>query len=294
MTSDAHKNQKEPVGPSPEDVSVPRLRVLPEVVAKGTAVPTGIAASKDTPAPAGKAGLGAESKPAPAPKGAAVPAPKAADAALKRAYAPKQPTEVAAKTVTASKRNWKSKALVVAVAGVVLLGAGTFFGTTLPDPSKSDQYLALQESKTGADQKVQSLEKNYITLEEIYLKLKGDVEAREAAVLSRDEAAAEKEKEVAVSEAAVKKREEAVTGAESQKAKNTFGDSTRTVGRDIEPGIYVTAADVGSSCYWAILASGTNGSDIVDNDLPRGGRPSVTIIEGQDFKSSRCGSWTKQ
>lgn len=51
---------------------------------------------------------------------------------------------------------------------------------------------------------------------------------------------------------------------------------------------------VGDDCYWAVLASGTNGADIVENGTPGGGFPVVTVKEGQDFESSRCGSWEKQ
>lgn len=200
----------------------------------------------------------------------------------------------AKKPAAGSKRTWKSKTLVGVVAAVVLFGGGIFLGTTLPDPSKNEQYAALQEGKAGVDGKLESLQGDYATLEGIYLKLKDGTEARDDKATARETAVAAAEKKVAEAEAAVKKREEAVTGAEAIKAKNTFGDGTRTVGRDIEPGTYIPTADVGSSCYWGIYATGTNGSDIVDNDLPGGGRPSVTLSEGQDFKSSRCGSWTKQ
>ena len=102
------------------------------------------------------------------------------------------------------------------------------------------------------------------------------------------------EKKLGEAEAAVKKREAAVSGAEAKKAQNTVGDGTWTVGRNIDPGTYVATADVGSTCYWGIYASGSNGADIIQNDLPGGGRPSVTLSAGQDFKTSRCGSWTKQ
>ena len=76
-------------------------------------------------------------------------------------------------------------------------------------------------------------------------------------------------------------REEAVTGAEKTKAANTVGDGTWTVGTDIEPGTYRAAADVGSSCYWGIYATGSNGSNIIDNDLPGGGRPSLPSPAGR-------------
>lgn len=66
-----------------------------------------------------------------------------------------------------------------------------------------------------------------------------------------------------------------------------------TVGRDIEPGTYTTAKEVLGDCYWSITKSGTNGGDIIENDIVNGGRPTVTLSEGQDFTTSRCGGWTK-
>jgi hypothetical protein len=73
----------------------------------------------------------------------------------------------------------------------------------------------------------------------------------------------------------------------------TVDDGTWTVGTDLPAGKYRTKANVGSDCYWAILKSGTNGADIVSNDIPGGGRPTVTLSAGQDFKTSRCGTWEK-
>jgi hypothetical protein len=88
-------------------------------------------------------------------------------------------------------------------------------------------------------------------------------------------------------------REDAISGAEAEAAANTVGDGIWTVGVDIEPGTY-RATDVSADCYWAILVTGTNGSDIVENDIPGGGNPSVTLSEGHDFETNRCGEWTKQ
>ncbi|WP_433049878.1 hypothetical protein [Dactylosporangium sp. CS-033363] len=71
----------------------------------------------------------------------------------------------------------------------------------------------------------------------------------------------------------------------------TIEDGTWTVGEDVPAGTYkVTGA--GSNCYWAILKSGTNGRDIVDNHLG-GGNLRVTIKAGQDFETHRCGMWIK-
>lgn len=73
----------------------------------------------------------------------------------------------------------------------------------------------------------------------------------------------------------------------------TIDDGTWTVGVDVKPGVYRTAEAVSSDCYWGIYRSGTNGEDIIANDIPGGGRPQVTLKSGQDFNSSRCGQWVK-
>jgi len=63
------------------------------------------------------------------------------------------------------------------------------------------------------------------------------------------------------------------------------------VGSDIKPGRYRTEEAV-TDCYWAITRGGSNGDDIIANDNVSGGRPSVTLKRGQEFKSSRCGDWS--
>lgn len=70
-------------------------------------------------------------------------------------------------------------------------------------------------------------------------------------------------------------------------------DGVWVIGEDREPGTYKTNAEVPSGCYWAIYKSGTNGRDIINNDIVDGGRPSVTLQVGHDFKTSGCGAWTK-
>jgi hypothetical protein len=94
-------------------------------------------------------------------------------------------------------------------------------------------------------------------------------------------------------EADLDAREQALDGAEAEQAANTIADGIWTVGVDIEPGTY-RASNVGDSCYWAILATGSNGADIINNGIPGGGSPSVTLAEGQDFETMDCGEWTKQ
>jgi hypothetical protein len=73
----------------------------------------------------------------------------------------------------------------------------------------------------------------------------------------------------------------------------TIDDGTWTVGTDTPAGTYKTVNFVDANCYWEIDKSGTNGSDIIANDFPGGGRPSVTLQVGEDFKSDGCGQWQK-
>jgi hypothetical protein len=194
----------------------------------------------------------------------------------------------------ATRRPWKLKVLAGGAAAVVLLGAGTWFGSTLPDPTASDADVQLSQAKAGVDSEYQQLEEKYDALDGQFSTLQSGIDDREAKAAAREEAVGAAEKKVGEADAAVQKREAAVSGAEAKKAQNTVGDGTWTVGRNIDPGTYVATADVGSTCYWGIYASGSNGADIIQNDLPGGGRPSVTLSAGQDFKTSRCGSWTKQ
>lgn len=88
-------------------------------------------------------------------------------------------------------------------------------------------------------------------------------------------------------------REAAVTATEQAVAATQIGIGTWTVGVDIEPGTYRTAEAVTSTCYWGIYRSGTNGDDIIQNDIVQGGFPTVTLKEGQDFENG-CGLFVKQ
>lgn len=197
--------------------------------------------------------------------------------------------------------NSRARWIAAGVAAVVLFSGGAAFGTVLPDPTKSDEYVALSAEKVELDESISVLEEDYQGVRGKYAELLGDIQDREKAVDSerkeleeREAAAAAAQEKVKAAEAAVKKREEAVTGAEAEQAANTITEGTWTVGIDIEPGTYRTKEDVGSSCYWAIYTSGTNGDDIQTNDIPGGGRPTVTVVEGQDFNTTRCGAWQKQ
>lgn len=75
--------------------------------------------------------------------------------------------------------------------------------------------------------------------------------------------------------------------------KPTIDDGTWVVGEDVPAGTYKVNQPVEQGCYWSITRSGSNGANIVQNDLPSGGRPKVTIKKGQDFETRDCGTWTK-
>jgi hypothetical protein len=188
----------------------------------------------------------------------------------------------------------RKKRIFTAVAVLALLAGAAAVGTTLPDPKSSEAYVALAGEKASAESERDAAKSSYESMKAKYDTLQNGIADREAKVSARETEVGKADAAVKTAEAEVKKREEAVTRAEKTKAANTIGDGTWTVGTDIEPGTYRAAADVGSSCYWGIYATGSNGSNIIDNDLPGGGRPSVALSGGQDFKSSRCGTWEKQ
>ncbi|XAS62767.1 hypothetical protein VUN84_10510 [Micrococcaceae bacterium Sec5.8] len=188
----------------------------------------------------------------------------------------------------------RKKRALLAVAAIALLAGGTVLGTTLPDPRSSDAYVALAGEEAAAKSERDSAQSNYQSVKSKYDTLQNGNAAREAKLTARESEVGKVDAAVKTADAAVKKREEAVTGAEKTKAANTIADGTWTVGKDLEAGTYRATADVESSCYWGIYATGSNGSTIIDNDLPGGGRPSVALSGGQDFKSSRCGKWEKQ
>lgn len=73
----------------------------------------------------------------------------------------------------------------------------------------------------------------------------------------------------------------------------TIEEGIWTVGQDIVPGKYRVATPLSGECYWSITKTGTNGDDIIANDIPTGGRPQVTLRKGQDFETNGCGSWVK-
>lgn len=188
----------------------------------------------------------------------------------------------------------KGKRAGFLAAAIILAGSAATAGSLLTDPTASEEYVALSSQRDTLSTELQTSQSKYESLESRYETLSSGMEDRESAVTEREDAVSTAETNVEAAETAVKARETAVKGEEDKKAANTITDGTWTVGLDVEPGSYRSAAPVSSTCYWAVLRSGSNGSDILENDLPGGGRPVVTLAEGQDFNSSRCGKWTKQ
>jgi len=72
----------------------------------------------------------------------------------------------------------------------------------------------------------------------------------------------------------------------------TIESGTWTISVDVPAGTYKLNQPQDGPCYWGIYKSGTNLESIITNDIVDGGRPSVTLKKGHDFKSD-CGTWTK-
>jgi hypothetical protein len=120
----------------------------------------------------------------------------------------------------------------------------------------------------------------------------GAVKKREDAVKAREDELAQREGAVKKREDDVKAREDAVTQQEKVQAQNTIAEGSWAVGVDVQPGTYRTKEAVTGDCYWEIN-SDANGDHIVANDIVTGGRPTVTLKNGQFFKTARCGEWGK-
>lgn len=195
-------------------------------------------------------------------------------------------------------------AVLMGAAGVAALALGFGIGRLSEDPTASDEYRDLKAQHEELDRHYGdvlddnddlSSANERLTQENSRLNDQvreftgraGELETRQAELDARAE-------EVAAAEQAVSEREAAVAGAEAQQAANTFGSGTWTVGVDVAPGTYRVTEAVNDMCYWGITVTGSNGGNIIENDIVTGGFPQVTISEGQTFESSRCGSWTKQ
>lgn len=87
-----------------------------------------------------------------------------------------------------------------------------------------------------------------------------------------------------------KKQLETLTGQVEQAKRNSVSAGVWQVGKDIEAGTYRATSAVGDDCYWEVKA----GDSIVQNDIPGGGYPEVTVTDGQQLKIYSCGTFAKQ
>jgi outer membrane murein-binding lipoprotein Lpp len=172
--------------------------------------------------------------------------------------------------------------VVTALATGLLVGSAVTGGVVVAttDPSQSPEYQALAKDESAARDEVARL------AEEVAM-------ATEQARTARSEAA-EQQSLLDEQERQLAEREAAVAAVEQRIVSTSIGQGVWTVGRDVEPGTYRTAEAVTGDCYWGIYTSGTNGDDIVENDIVTGGFPTVTLSVGQDFENNRCGTFIKQ
>ena len=216
-----------------------------------------------------------------------------------RSYSPQippQPTPTFSSQDQKAKHTTVPKVLSAKLAAGISVGALLIGGVTghlagLPATIAAQEETQVAQGKqTAAEASTRDISEKYAALKKTNEKLAESNESLE------DEAAGVKKlaAELKVKEANLKKRETTVAGKEKQVAANTIEEGTWTVGTDIKAGTYRVTESVGRSCYWAIYRSGTNGSDIIQNDIPGGGRPTVTLSKGQDFTTKRCGSWRKR
>lgn len=192
------------------------------------------------------------------------------------------------------KRNLKVVGAGVLALG--LLGGGVGIGAAVADPTASEEYTALESEHRARGTEMGDLRKGLTASQKKNDELSQDLRAAEdrADELALAEAAVkDRETKAAAAEAAVKQREDAVKGAEAAKAASSITEGSWTVGRNVESGTYTTERAITGSCYWEITTSGTNGDDIIANDNVSGGQPTITLTQGQDFKSQRCGRWIK-
>jgi len=173
----------------------------------------------------------------------------------------------------------------VAVVGALLVGIG-IGGSGGGDPTASKEYRAvvaqrdeLRGTADTANARADTASARADTAESAAKTKSAELDSRAADLDTR--------------KADLDTREAVLTKTEAKVAASQIENGTWTVGVDIEPGTYRTAEAVTSTCYWGILRTGSNGDDIIQNDIVEGGFPSVTLKAGQDFKNS-CGVWKKQ
>lgn len=189
---------------------------------------------------------------------------------------------------------WAAHRPAVVVTGAAIVVVLTLAGVNAYNLQNADDWQAralageeqassLQERLERSEARVDALTSRVGTLEDA-----ADDVAAESARLDTRSA------ELDTREQGLTAREAAVSATEDRIAATRITEGTWTVGVDLQPGTYRTTEAVSGSCYWGIYRSGTNGDDILQNDIVTGGFPTVTLSESQDFTTTRCGSWDLQ
>ena len=204
----------------------------------------------------------------------------------------------------------RNKRLVIVAAGSLIIGVvgGAALGYNLNDPTRSAAYTQLQNEKATVEAERDSAVQDKKRLNEDLTKSRqetqdateaqrqawADIASKTTDVQKKERAVQDREDELNELEKTLEEREKAVGILEVEQEKNRIYEGIWTVGVDVDPGTYRLAeAFDGDMCYWSIEKTGSNGA-LIDNDIVTGGRPSVTLKSGQDFRTQGCGPWDKQ
>lgn len=154
---------------------------------------------------------------------------------------------------------------------------------------KSEEYTSVNRKLADVEHDLRNTQKRQLELEDANEEAEATIEKAKSYKIDDLKAESEQLKK-SIDEQ--KKTLETLTGKVETAKKNTIGDGVWQVGRDIDAGTYRATREVGSRCYWSISNPVTD--DILQNDLPGGGFPEVTVSDGQQLKIANCSTFTKQ
>ena len=75
-------------------------------------------------------------------------------------------------------------------------------------------------------------------------------------------------------------------------AVTSFGDGLFVVGTKFPAGVYATDGPTASMCYYAWMSTTGSDSEIISNEIVEGAS-TVTLVDGEIFKSNGCSDWVK-